>query len=101
MTVTLSFLFPRDRQWSREFASAKAALALNGVCFGQLCTVRQEIFWNGVPGLAFVHPKINMCAGQVVDMELGVCVSSPFPRGLMICFTLKKTCEKRHNDGLV
>ena len=45
-------------------------LTLDGIRLGQLCQVGQEILGDVLPGVPVPQPQVDMCTGELVDVEL-------------------------------
>lgn len=79
MMVTLSFLLPAPGPSACRrpppAAAAQAAVegtvsTLDRVGLGQLGQVGQQLLRDVVPGLALAQPQVDVCAGQLVGVEL-------------------------------
>lgn len=65
--VMLSFLFP-DSNEIVVLGESKGP-TLDGVRLGQLGKVHDQLFWESIPSLPLLHPQVDMCAGEFVDVE--------------------------------
>lgn len=72
MTVMLSFLLPdllhQCRLHSENVRGEE--LTLYRVGLGELGEVHEEVLWEVIPLLAFLHAEVDVRARQLVDVEL-------------------------------
>ena len=69
MMVILSFLLPEDLLES-ALPQKPTQLTLNRIGLGQLAEVGEELFRNGVPGLALAETEVDMGTRQLVYVTL-------------------------------
>lgn len=65
-------IFLEVRPWCVDDSDIVLLVALDRVGLGQLAKIDQELLRDVVPGLALTKPQVNMRAGKLVYVELGM-----------------------------